>query len=48
MFRTVLDGRNAMLTDDVTRALGRAATDFADYVRAAAAAGAWQIEPART
>ena len=36
VFRTILDGRNAELTDDLTRALGRAATDFADYARAAA------------
>ena len=47
VFRTVLDGRNAALTDDVTRVLGRAATDFADYARAAAAAGAWQTDRGR-
>jgi uncharacterized protein YbjT (DUF2867 family) len=47
VFRTVLDGRNAALTDDVTRALGRAPTDFADYARAAATAGAWQTERGR-
>jgi uncharacterized protein YbjT (DUF2867 family) len=46
VFRTVLDGRKAVLTDDVTRALGRAATDFADYARAAAMAGAWHAERA--
>jgi uncharacterized protein YbjT (DUF2867 family) len=48
VFRTVLDGRNAVLTDDVTRALGRPATDFADYARAAATAGAWQTERGRS
>jgi len=47
VFRTVLDGRNAVLTDDVTRALGRPATDFADYARAAATAGAWQTDGRR-
>jgi uncharacterized protein YbjT (DUF2867 family) len=48
VFQTVLDGRNAVLTDDVTRALGRAPTDFANYARAAATAGAWQTERERT
>jgi uncharacterized protein YbjT (DUF2867 family) len=37
VFREILDGRNASLTDGVERALGRPATDFADYARAAAA-----------
>lgn len=41
LFDTVLDGRNAHLTDGVQRALGRPPRDFADYARAAAAAGAW-------
>lgn len=41
LFTTVLDGRNASLTDGVQRALGRPPRDFADYARAAAAAGAW-------
>jgi uncharacterized protein YbjT (DUF2867 family) len=41
LFTEVLDGRNASLTDGVLRALGRPARDFADYARAAAAAGAW-------
>jgi uncharacterized protein YbjT (DUF2867 family) len=44
LFTTVLDGRNAHLTDGVRRALGREARDFADYARAAAAAGAWHNE----
>ena len=41
LFTEVLDGRNASLADGVPRALGRPARDFADYARAAAAAGAW-------
>lgn len=42
LFGTVLDGRNATLTDGVERALGRPAKDFAAYARDAAAAGAWR------
>ncbi len=41
LFETVLDGRNAYVTDGVQRALGRPARDFADYTRAAAATGIW-------
>lgn len=41
LFTEVLDGRNASVADGVQRALGRPARDFADYARAAAAAGAW-------
>ena len=41
LFTTVLDGRNAHLTDGVQRALGRPPRDFSDYAREAAAAGAW-------
>jgi uncharacterized protein YbjT (DUF2867 family) len=41
IFGTVLDGRNAHLTDGVRRALGRAPRDFADYARTAAATGVW-------
>ena len=40
--REVLDGRNASLGDGVQRALGRDPRDFADFCRAAAAAGAWE------
>lgn len=39
--RETLDGRNAAVCDGVARALGRPPRDFADYARAAAAAGAW-------
>jgi len=41
LFTTVLDGRNASLTDGVQRALGRAPRDFADYARETAARGVW-------
>lgn len=41
LFATVLDGRNAHLTDGVQRALGREPRDFADYARDAAASGVW-------
>ncbi len=42
LFSTVLDGRNAYLTDGVQRALGREPKDFADYAREVAAAGSWR------
>jgi uncharacterized protein YbjT (DUF2867 family) len=41
LFGTVLDGRNAYTCDGVERALGRPPTDFAEFARRAAAAGAW-------
>jgi uncharacterized protein YbjT (DUF2867 family) len=41
LFTTVLDGRNAHLTDGVQRALGRQPHDFTEYVQQTAAAGAW-------
>jgi hypothetical protein len=41
LFTTVLDGRNASLTDGVQRALGREPRDFAAYVRDTAATGVW-------
>src|SRR5919107_2614464 len=41
LFGTVLDGRNAHLTDGVRRALGREPKDFSDYARDAAATGVW-------
>jgi uncharacterized protein YbjT (DUF2867 family) len=43
LFSTVLDGRNAHVTDGVERALGRPAKDFADYARDAAAIGVWRV-----
>ncbi len=42
LFATVLDGRNAYLTDGVQRALGREPKDFADYAREVAATGVWR------
>jgi hypothetical protein len=41
LFATVLDGRNAHLTDGVQRALGRPPKDFADYARDTAKSGVW-------
>jgi uncharacterized protein YbjT (DUF2867 family) len=41
LFTTILDGRNAHLTDGVQRALGRPPTDFADFARRTAATGVW-------
>ena len=43
LFTTVLDGRNAHLTDGVQRALGRPPRDFSDYARKAAASGVWDM-----
>ena len=42
LFATVLDGRNAYLTDGIQRALGREPKDFADYAREIAATGVWR------
>jgi uncharacterized protein YbjT (DUF2867 family) len=42
LFDFVLDGHNAYLSDGVQQALGREPKDFRDFVRDAAAAGAWQ------
>lgn len=42
LFSTVLDGRNACVTDGVQRALGRPPKDFADFARNIAATGAWR------
>ncbi len=42
LFATVLDGRNASLTDGIERALGRAPKDFADYARDVAKTGVWE------
>ena len=47
LFTTVLDGRNAHLTNGVQRALGRQPRDFTEYAQKAAATGAWQAEPLR-
>ena len=41
IFETVLDGRNAILSDGVQRALGRPPRDFTEYALATAATGVW-------
>ncbi len=41
LFATVLDGRNAYITDGVQRALGREPKDFADYAKDVAGTGRW-------
>lgn len=43
LFTTVLDGRNAHLSDGVQRALGRAPRDFSEFVRNTAASGIWSV-----
>lgn len=42
LFSTVLDGRNAYLTDGVERALGRPPKDFVSYAREVASSGIWR------
>ncbi len=42
LFSTILDGRNAHLTEGVERALGRPPKDFADYAQEVAASGTWR------
>lgn len=42
LFSTVLDGRNAYLTDGVQRALGRPPRDFKEYAKRAASTGVWE------
>jgi uncharacterized protein YbjT (DUF2867 family) len=44
LFTTVLDGRNAYLTDGVERALGRPPKDFSEYARSVAETGLWRTE----
>lgn len=46
VFTRVLDGRNAHLTHDVERVLGRPGRDFVDYAQATAATGVWSVEEA--
>lgn len=41
LFSTVLDGRNAYLTDGIERALGRSPKDFSNYAREVAATSVW-------
>ncbi len=42
LFATVLDGRNAYLTDGVQRALGREPKDFSRYATEVAGTGVWK------
>ncbi|MFD0730248.1 NAD(P)H-binding protein [Planotetraspora mira] len=42
LFASVLDGRNAHLSDGVRRALGRPPRDFADFAPDTAATGVWE------
>ena len=42
LFSTVMDGRNAHLTDGVQRALGRPPKDFAEFAREVAAGDTWR------
>ena len=42
LFSTVLDGRNAHLTDGVQRAIGREPRDLAEYAHNVVADGGWQ------
>lgn len=41
LFRDLLDGHNAYLTDGVEKVLGRKLRDFREFARDAAASGAW-------
>ncbi len=43
LFATVLDGRNASIEDGVQKALGHEPRDFADFCRAAAESGVWNV-----
>ncbi|MFJ4781448.1 NAD(P)H-binding protein [Streptomyces sp. NPDC088762] len=43
LFTMILDGRNAHLVHGVEEALGRKPKDFADFARAAAATGVWNV-----
>ena len=42
LFATVLDGRNAHLTDGVQQALGRPPKDFATFAEEVANTGIWE------
>lgn len=42
LFSTVLDGRNAYITDGIQRALGRPPKDFVDYAQEVAATDVWR------
>lgn len=44
LFETVLDGRNAYLSDGVQRALGREPSDFSEFAKRIAERGVWDID----
>ena len=44
LFDTVLDGRNAYLSDGVQRALGREPADFSEFAQRIAERGVWDID----
>ncbi|HMS68844.1 MAG TPA: hypothetical protein PKD18_11925 [Saprospiraceae bacterium] len=41
LFEEVLDGRNATISNDIEKILGRKATDFSEFVKTTAATGVW-------
>ncbi|MFD4554099.1 NmrA family NAD(P)-binding protein [Streptomyces sp. NPDC058469] len=43
LFESLLDGRNAYLSEGVQDVLGREPRDFSEFVREAAAAGVWKV-----
>ncbi|MFF5301232.1 NAD(P)H-binding protein [Streptomyces sp. NPDC013161] len=43
LFESLLDGRNSYLSEGVQEVLGREPRDFSEFVREAAAAGAWKV-----
>jgi uncharacterized protein YbjT (DUF2867 family) len=43
LFATVLDGRNAYLSDDVERILGRPPRDFDEYIASTLPTGVWDV-----
>jgi uncharacterized protein YbjT (DUF2867 family) len=43
LFTEVLDGRNATVSSDIEKVLGRKATDFSEYAKVTAAAGIWNL-----
>jgi uncharacterized protein YbjT (DUF2867 family) len=42
LFTEVLDGRNASVTNDIEKVLGRKAKDFSEYVKQTAKSGIWE------
>jgi uncharacterized protein YbjT (DUF2867 family) len=44
LFAEVLDGRNASISSDIEKVLGRKATDFSEYAKVTAASGVWDTK----